>query len=102
MCFNQDEGVAGIQRITHTFRPQSERTVFTITPYHDMLSSVYVESIVLKKVTKRFDDTTSPSLLELRALQEDLKITCEELRPKCVPFDSSMFPFCEGRGRVVV
>ncbi len=62
-----------------------------------MLTSVYVESIVLKKVVKRFDTTTSPGLLELRALQEDFKVTCEELRPKCVPFNSSMFPFCEGR-----
>ncbi len=62
-----------------------------------MLSSVYVESIVLRKVAKRFDSTTSPSLLELRALQENFEVTCEELRPKCVPFDSAMFPFCEGR-----
>ena len=90
-----DAGESAIRQVTHRFRANSETTHVTFQPMMEFLDYAYIQSITVTKITKRFE-ATSTILEDIREATASFQRTCEELKPQCVPFDSAIYPFCEG------
>jgi hypothetical protein len=81
-----------LHEISHSFRANGAVTVISL--FMDMGYEAYVKSWKVEQVAKPL--VSKESKMTLVEADTPNIVECADVKPKCVPFSSANFPFCEG------